>query len=125
MDRKDEPPPEIVKNGIIGDPETLCEQGLGRPFLSIGLYGDFRRLAGTETSGPRRLGGACRRNRFGLRMRKIKPRDSLLIGGEIGMALRRGTDRRVEHRREKARDEGEDRRIRPAGLKKPCPPKGK
>ena len=32
------------------------------------------------------------------------------------MARRRGTDLRVEHRREKARDEGEDRRIRPAGL---------
>ena len=32
------------------------------------------------------------------------------------MALRRGADRRVEHRREEARDEGEDRRIRPAGL---------
>ncbi len=49
-------------------------------------------------------------------MRKIKPRDPVLIGGEFGLALDRGTDLRVEHRREKARDEGEDRRIRPAGL---------
>jgi hypothetical protein len=49
MDRKDDPPPEIVKSGIIGDPETLREQGLGRPFLSIGLYGNFRCWPEPET----------------------------------------------------------------------------
>jgi hypothetical protein len=41
MDKKDDQPPEIVKMGIIGGPETLREQGLGRPFLSIGLYAIF------------------------------------------------------------------------------------
>jgi len=61
-------------------------------------------------------------------MRKIKPRDPVIIGSEVGVALRRGTDLRVEHRREKARDEGEDRRIRSAGLfahQKSLVPKGK
>ena len=49
MDKKDDQPPEIVKSGIIGDPAILREQGLGRPFLSIGLYGDFRRWLEPET----------------------------------------------------------------------------
>jgi hypothetical protein len=49
MDKKDDQPPEIVKSGIIGDPETLREQGLGRPFLSIGLYGNFRCWPEPET----------------------------------------------------------------------------
>jgi hypothetical protein len=49
MDRKNDEPPEMVKSGIIGDPETLREQGLGRPFLSIALYGDFRRWPEPKT----------------------------------------------------------------------------
>ena len=128
MDRKDDSPPEIVETGIIGGPATSPAQGLGSSFLSIGLTAIFD-SARTENSGPRRLGGACRGKRFGLRMRKIEPCDPILIGGEVGVALRRRTDRRIEHRREKARDEGEDRRIRPRSAfrpsKNPCPPKGK
>jgi hypothetical protein len=49
MDGKDDKPPEIVKTGIIGGPETLRAQGLARPFLSIGLLGDFRRWPATKT----------------------------------------------------------------------------
>ena len=49
-------------------------------------------------------------------MRKIKPRDPVIIGSEVGVALRRGTDLRVEHRREETCDEGEGRRICPAGV---------
>jgi hypothetical protein len=49
MDMKDELPPEIVESGIIGGPETPRAQGLGRPFLSIGLLGDLRRWLETKT----------------------------------------------------------------------------
>src|ERR1700719_1192673 len=115
MEMKVELPPEIVENGIIGGPETPRAQGLGRPFLSIGLLNDLR-VGWKPKLWTSPLGAACRGKRFGLRMRKIKPRDPVLIPGEVGVALRRGSDLRVEHRREKARDGGEDRRVRPAGL---------
>jgi hypothetical protein len=49
MDKKDDQAPEIVETRIIGDPETLRAQGLGRPILSIALYGDFRRWPEPKT----------------------------------------------------------------------------
>lgn len=47
---------------------------------------------------------------------EITPQDPVAVADEIGLPFRRRTDRRFEHRRKETRDEGEDRRIRPAGL---------
>jgi hypothetical protein len=49
VEMKDELPPEIVESGVIDGPETLRAQGLGRPLLSIGLLGDFRRWPESKT----------------------------------------------------------------------------
>jgi hypothetical protein len=42
------------------------------------------------------------------------PRDPVLIGGEVGVALRRGTDRSIEHRRKETCGKREYCRIRTA-----------
>jgi hypothetical protein len=49
MEMKGERPPEIVESGVLGGPETLRAQSLGRLILSIGLLGDFRRWPATKT----------------------------------------------------------------------------
>ena len=46
----------------------------------------------------------------------MTPQDPVAVADEIGVPFHRRTDRRFEHRRKETRDEGEDRRIRPAGL---------
>jgi hypothetical protein len=49
VEMKDALPPGIVESGVIDGPETPRAQGLGRPFLSIGLLGDLRRWLETKT----------------------------------------------------------------------------